>query len=700
MTTPLATAPNSALPIGFRKKITEDLGADVEKHAAGVVFVAPDGDILLLRRSNAEANYAGHWALPGGGVDAGETPQQGAVREAKEEIGVDTTPEALKPLDRRMTPTGSAYHTFAAPVEKKFAPTLNDEHTGYAWASLDMLPQPLHPAVEQTLREQVGMADDMSIEEWKRLRRHFGLWMVNRAPDDDDDDDVDAAEGEGGEGAGDVATDSALRLALDRDTVRELDRDGRMRVSKANISRACVNPYRGREIPDWQKLGLDPDKIYHLLRDPEELKKAAKSFNGVQILRKHVPVNAQDHQPYDVVGSTGTEAAFDGEYLTNSLSIWVKDAIDGIESDFKKELSSGYHYTPDMTPGTFRGNAFDGVMRDIVGNHVALVEDGRAGPDVVVGDSTENLHMKPTRLAARALLMTGACMSPVLAMDATLPQPLFKDITSKNFGEKKPLIIAAAKKAVTGKTRRGMALDETLLSKLLDDVGNDDKDEVDKPVSEKQHETMQAAAKGSEELAIPKATGGEEFFDKDNEGKKKPGLDAAAVKEWLTGKGMSGDDLAEFDTTFPPQAKDEDDEAKKKREEDEKNAKDAAMKDMVTRPAMDAAIKTAVDSTEKRVIERERGIRTALHTVKPWIGELAPSLAFDSGEAVYRHALGALGVDGAKTLHHDALLPVLQAQPKPGAKPNVDVPKLGMDAAARDSMKQIIGIDLDRIGTA
>jgi len=44
--------------------------------AAGIVFVAPDGDVLLLKRAGEEGkdNYVGHWALPGGKAEPGETP--------------------------------------------------------------------------------------------------------------------------------------------------------------------------------------------------------------------------------------------------------------------------------------------------------------------------------------------------------------------------------------------------------------------------------------------------------------------------------------------------------------------------------------------------------------------------------------------------------------------------------------------------
>ena len=153
------------------------------------------------------------------------------------------------------------------------------------------------------------------------------------------------------------------------------------------ISKACVSPYKGSEIPDYDKLGLKADKIYQLLRDPGELEKAAATFNGLPLLSTHEANRADDHKDNLVVGATGTKARFEAPYLVNDLVIWPQDAIDGVEDESQKEISCGYRYTPDMTPGTYEGAHFDGVMRGIVGNHVALVKEGRAGPDIVVGDS-------------------------------------------------------------------------------------------------------------------------------------------------------------------------------------------------------------------------------------------------------------------------------------------------------------------------
>ncbi|GLV53821.1 hypothetical protein KDH_06720 [Dictyobacter sp. S3.2.2.5] len=58
--------------------------------SADAAVIDDDGRILLIRRADN-----GLWAMPGGGIDIGETPAQAAVREALEETGVSSEPVAL-----------------------------------------------------------------------------------------------------------------------------------------------------------------------------------------------------------------------------------------------------------------------------------------------------------------------------------------------------------------------------------------------------------------------------------------------------------------------------------------------------------------------------------------------------------------------------------------------------------------------------
>lgn len=221
-----------------------------------------------------------------------------------------------------------------------------------------------------------------------------------------------------------------LSIAQDR-SLRSYDQDGRLHVESSNISKATVNPYYGSEIPNYQQLGLEPKKVYYLLRDPEELEKAAPTFNNLPLLSKHIPVSADEPQKEVIAGTTGSDTVFEDGYLKCSLAVWDAEAIAGIESGEQVELSSAYHYTADMTAGEFEGRHYDGVMRDIVGNHVALVDVGRAGRDVVVSDSDPFYERKTMKLKAGAKARIQAALKPLLAQDAELsPDELLQVIGS------------------------------------------------------------------------------------------------------------------------------------------------------------------------------------------------------------------------------------------------------------------------------
>lgn len=192
-----------------------------------------------------------------------------------------------------------------------------------------------------------------------------------------------------------MAKQTRALLAMDvGESKRTIDDNGYMHVSLTPISKAQVSPYLGKELEGWEEQKLDPDRIYYGLRDPDELKKAAPTFNGMPLLLNHHEMDANVQPKEFVVGSTGTDAEFDAPYLMNSLSITDADAVQGVQDGTMKELSCCYFFTADFTPGTYKENGqdvpYDFVMRNIRGNHVALVEQGRAGHDVAVADELTN----------------------------------------------------------------------------------------------------------------------------------------------------------------------------------------------------------------------------------------------------------------------------------------------------------------------
>jgi 8-oxo-dGTP pyrophosphatase MutT (NUDIX family) len=547
-----------------------------------------------------------------------------------------------------------------------------------------------------------------------------------------------------------AATDSALQIALDRATVRDVDLDGRMHVGISNISKGNVSPYRGREIPDYEELGLEPDEIYQLYRHPAELEKAAPTFNRVQLLKRHIPVSADDHKPYDVIGTTGSDCVYEHPYLRNSLTVWAQDAIDDVLSGDKRELSCGYHYVADMTPGiSIDGDRYDGVMRNIIGNHVAIVEEGRAGSDVVVGDSAENvIHATiaaaeslatssearkmtklPTKFANLACQLTSRSLRPVMAKDSKFPDlmPVFADITSKNFPERKKTILASIEKLTKGRLAKDANLGH--LTELLDHLEHPSSDES---VSGEQHKAMAAAAGGHSNLGIPKNVG-EEFLDADR-GKhfdnalpdflRGKGLDEEAVKEACDmafgskGKDETPEafkkDKEEAKREETPAKDEETEEEKKKREEEEKAAKDnlpahegtaAAMtgdkKPAFDQKAFDAALDAAKKQIRSEVRENEREIRMALDEVKPYVGELRGG-EYETPKQVYRATLKMLGVDEAdlNDMNKPAMRAVLKNMPKAGARPPVgSEDRIAMDSGSIERLaKKFPGIERIKIG--
>lgn len=130
-------------------------GSSDQPIAAAVIV--RDGKVLLIRRRLREGTLL--WALPSGGVEAGETPADAAVRESLEEVGLSVAP--VESLGERIHPaTGRRMHYVAcAPGDDTPEVRDTDEIAELAWVDRSqvtaLVPNGFHDQVRQYLESRL-----------------------------------------------------------------------------------------------------------------------------------------------------------------------------------------------------------------------------------------------------------------------------------------------------------------------------------------------------------------------------------------------------------------------------------------------------------------------------------------------------------------------------------------------------------------
>lgn len=168
-------------------------------------------------------------------------------------------------------------------------------------------------------------------------------------------------------------------------TKRTYDNNGWLEVKDNPISKVGVFDYLGAEIG-----APIPDKIYRVLRPPEELasEETINSFKLTPFIIEHEMLGkyATPAEKKGIQGVIGENVYFDPPYLRANIKIFSDVALSNIDSG-KIDLSPGYRSKYDFdSPGVYEGEAYEVVQRHIRGNHLALVDEGRTGPDVAVQD--------------------------------------------------------------------------------------------------------------------------------------------------------------------------------------------------------------------------------------------------------------------------------------------------------------------------
>lgn len=289
----------------------------------------------------------GLWGIPAGKIEIGETPEQCAVRETVEETGH----VVMRADALTLLDVSDGFVTYVC-NDGEFVPVLNDEHSAFIWADRATMPSPIFPGLAENLESCLS----------SRTEDLNGYWTIKANP----------------------------------------------------VSKAGIFSYVGAKLPG----APEPDRIYRVYRPVEELAmpetlasiRLLPWMDDHAMLGKKGQANTVPAEQKTISGVTGENVYVEGDTLYANLKLFSESFANLIDSG-KKELSLGYRARYDWSPGTCEYGEYDCVQRNLRGNHLALVGDGRCGPEVAVLDSyhftldSKDFDMKKSERAQLQMLL-------------------------------------------------------------------------------------------------------------------------------------------------------------------------------------------------------------------------------------------------------------------------------------------------------
>jgi len=184
-------------------------------------------------------------------------------------------------------------------------------------------------------------------------------------------------------------------LFLDKKSQRSKDENGFLIIKNNPIAKAGVFEYLHSEL-----FADGEDVIVKVYRDFEDLKKVKDTFANKPIVHNHKWVGEETDQ---VDGSIGSEIFIDedNKSLNANLIIYNPKLIEAIENGLDVELSPAYTGDVEERSGMFESQSYAYVQSLDYANHLAVVQNGRAGKDLKIQDSKphqtgENMKEKNT----------------------------------------------------------------------------------------------------------------------------------------------------------------------------------------------------------------------------------------------------------------------------------------------------------------
>lgn len=121
----------------------------MKKRRASVIIIR-DNKVILIQRIKSGTEY---YVLPGGGIESGESPEQAAIREAKEELSIDIVIDRLLLVDTNFMGGGENYFFLASSSDEEVVlggeerAAMNEQNQYHLiWENINELPNNLKPA--------------------------------------------------------------------------------------------------------------------------------------------------------------------------------------------------------------------------------------------------------------------------------------------------------------------------------------------------------------------------------------------------------------------------------------------------------------------------------------------------------------------------------------------------------------------------
>ena len=172
---------------------------------------------------------------------------------------------------------------------------------------------------------------------------------------------------------------------------KKIDANGFVTFRDCKFFCECVCQYLGKEIDPAGQFGLKPNGIYNVYRPVSEISKREfiESLNAKPLLDDHTVIgNVGGMESPDSKREAGvlTEVKLVGNELRGRIDVWSPSLLEKIRQG-KRELSLAYSCSFTPSRGVFNGEKYDFIQSDLkCGNHLALVDEARNGPDCRVTD--------------------------------------------------------------------------------------------------------------------------------------------------------------------------------------------------------------------------------------------------------------------------------------------------------------------------